>query len=38
MMLDLFSANRDELVFTNTREINFDREANPMLRFGCGEG
>jgi cytochrome P450 len=36
MMLDMLSANRDELVFPHAQEIDFDREANPMLSFGRG--
>ncbi len=36
MMLDFLSANRDELVFPHAKEIDFDREANPMISFGRG--
>jgi cytochrome P450 len=36
MMLDILSANRDEQVFPQAKEVNFDREANPMVSFGRG--
>ena len=36
MMLDILSANRDEAVFPHAKEVNFDREANPMISFGRG--
>jgi cytochrome P450 len=36
LMLDILSANRDESVFPHAKEVNFDREANPMISFGRG--
>jgi cytochrome P450 len=36
MMLDILSANRDELVFPDAKEIDFDREGNSMVSFGRG--
>ncbi len=36
MMLSTLSANRDELVFPHAKEVDFDREANPMISFGRG--
>lgn len=34
--LDIIAANNDGSVFPDAREINFDREANPMVTFGRG--
>ena len=36
VLLDVLAANNDESVFRAAREINFDREANPMVTFGRG--
>ena len=36
MLLDILSANRDEEVFSHAQEVDFDREANPMVSFGRG--
>ena len=36
LMLDVLAANNDESVFPDAREINFDREINPMVTFGRG--
>jgi cytochrome P450 len=36
MMLDILAANRDESIFPHGREVDFDREVNPMVSFGRG--
>jgi cytochrome P450 len=36
MMLDILAANRDESVFPQAHEVDFDREYNPMVTFGRG--
>jgi cytochrome P450 len=36
LMLDFLSANRDEAVFPQPNDVNFDREVNPMITFGRG--
>jgi cytochrome P450 len=36
IMLDMLSANRDESAFPHAQEVDFDREANPMVSFGRG--
>lgn len=36
LMLDILAANRDQTVFPHAKEVNFDREANPMVTFGRG--
>ncbi|GER90037.1 hypothetical protein KDW_41990 [Dictyobacter vulcani] len=36
LLLDFLAANRDESVFPHANEIDFDREANPMISFGRG--
>ena len=37
LMLDILSANRDEWVFPHAKEMNFDRETNPMISSCCQE-
>ncbi len=36
LLLDVLAANNDGSVFPAAREINFDREINPMVTFGRG--
>lgn len=36
VILDSYAANRDESVFTQPYEVNFDREPNQMITFGRG--
>lgn len=36
MMLDILAANRDEAAFAHAKEVDFDREYNPMVTFGRG--
>jgi len=36
LMLDFNSANRDEAVFSQPNDVNFDREVNPMITFARG--
>ncbi len=36
LMLDVLSANHDEAVFPHAKEVDFDRETNPMVSFGRG--
>jgi cytochrome P450 len=36
IMLDILAANHDESVFPHAKEVDLDREVNPMVSFGRG--